>query len=58
MIESGFVQTKNYKELYYNLTGFALGVSFCSLFGRIIGGIFNKAADIGADLLKKDSRLK
>merc|ERR1719281_160376 len=42
------------KELYEALAGFGLGGSAIALFGRVGGGIYTKAADVGADLAGKN----
>lgn len=40
--------------LYEDLAGFGLGGSSIALFGRVGGGIYTKAADVGADLAGKN----
>jgi len=40
-------------DLYEKIAGYGLGASTMALFGRVGGGIFTKAADVGADLVGK-----
>lgn len=40
----------------YLLIGFVFGASLVSLFARVGGGIYSKAADIGADFIEKEEK--
>ena len=42
-----------YRPLFEAIAGYGLGGSFVALFGRVGGGIYTKAADVGADLVGK-----
>ncbi len=48
-----FVDGNLSSETVEYLTGFSLGASSIALFGRVGGGIYTKAADVGADLVGK-----
>lgn len=43
----------NWEGLFEAIAGYGLGGSSIALFGRVGGGIYTKAADVGADLAGK-----
>ncbi|KAL2482732.1 Pyrophosphate-energized vacuolar membrane proton pump 1 [Forsythia ovata] len=46
----------DWEGLFEAITGYGLGGSSMALFGRVGGGIYTKAADVGADLVGKLER--
>ena len=52
-IFDGNVDPINVKRAIEVLTGFSLGAESIALFARVGGGIYTKAADVGADLVGK-----
>lgn len=47
------LNSKYFEILFESIAGYGLGGSFVALFGRVGGGIYTKAADVGADLVGK-----
>ena len=44
------------REMFEMISGYGLGGSTVALFGRVGGGIYTKAADVGSDLAGKNVR--
>jgi Na+/H+-translocating membrane pyrophosphatase len=44
---------EDYRHLFEAIAGYGLGASSVALFCRVGGGIYTKAADVGADLVAK-----
>lgn len=47
------MQTDPLEQIPLLIIGFGFGASFLAIFSQLGGGIFTKAADVGADLIGK-----
>lgn len=52
----GLFYGDDWESLYESITGYRLGGSSMALLGRVGGGIYTTAADVGADLVGKVER--
>jgi len=48
-----YASSQDYVDMFEAIAGYGLGGSSIALFGRVGGGIYTKAADVGADLVGK-----
>lgn len=53
MLIKDLTSTSQFESLFEAIAGYGLGGSSVALFCRVGGGIYTKAADVGADLVSK-----